>query len=103
MRYAIIADIHSNLAAFTAVLADIDQRGGVDEIWCLGDVVGGDTSSAPVVAITITILGSTRSQGKHILTRSTAKPGEKIAVTGYLGAAASGSEMLAKRLQFDPE
>ena len=40
MRYAIIADIHSNLAAFTAVLADIDQRGGVDEIWCLGDVVG---------------------------------------------------------------
>jgi len=40
MRYAIIADIHANLAAFTAVLADIDQRGGVDEIWCLGDVVG---------------------------------------------------------------
>jgi len=66
-------------------------------------IVGGDTSSAPVVAITITILGSTRSQGKHILTRSTAKPGEEIAVTGYLGAAASGSEMLAKRLQFDPE
>ena len=66
-------------------------------------IVGGDTSSAPVVAITITILGSTKSQGKHILTRSTAKPDEKIAVTGYLGAAASGSEMLAKRLQFDPE
>lgn len=40
MRYAIIADIHSNLAAFAAVLADIDHRGGVDEIWCLGDVVG---------------------------------------------------------------
>ena len=40
MRYAIIADIHSNLAALTAVLSDIEQRGGVDEIWCLGDVVG---------------------------------------------------------------
>jgi len=40
MRYAIVADIHSNLAAFTAVLKDIDGRGGVEEVWCLGDVVG---------------------------------------------------------------
>jgi len=40
MRYAIIADIHANLAAFTAVLDDIDGRGGVEEVWCLGDVVG---------------------------------------------------------------
>ncbi len=40
MRYAIIADIHANLAAFNAVLDDIEQRGGVEEIWCLGDVVG---------------------------------------------------------------
>ena len=40
MRYAIIADIHANLAAFTAVLDDIKSRGGVEEVWCLGDVVG---------------------------------------------------------------
>ena len=40
MRYAIIADIHANLAAFTAVLDDIKHRGGVEEVWCLGDVVG---------------------------------------------------------------
>ena len=40
MLYAIIADIHSNLAAFNAVLDDIEQRGGVEEIWCLGDIVG---------------------------------------------------------------
>ena len=40
MRYAVIADIHSNLAAFTAVLSDIEHKGGVDEIWCLGDIVG---------------------------------------------------------------
>ena len=40
MRYAIVADIHANLAAFTAVLEDIKLRGGVDEVWCLGDVVG---------------------------------------------------------------
>ena len=40
MRYAIIADIHANLAAFTAVLVDIEQRGEADEVWCLGDIVG---------------------------------------------------------------
>jgi diadenosine tetraphosphatase ApaH/serine/threonine PP2A family protein phosphatase len=40
MRYAIIADIHANLDAFTAVLADIEQKGGVEELWCLGDIVG---------------------------------------------------------------
>jgi diadenosine tetraphosphatase ApaH/serine/threonine PP2A family protein phosphatase len=40
MRYAILADIHGNLAAFKAVLQDIEERGGVEEIWCLGDIVG---------------------------------------------------------------
>jgi diadenosine tetraphosphatase ApaH/serine/threonine PP2A family protein phosphatase len=40
MRYAILADIHSNLAAFEAVLSHADSRGGFDKIWCLGDVVG---------------------------------------------------------------
>jgi predicted phosphodiesterase len=40
VRYAIVADIHANLAAFTAVLDDIERRGGVVEVWCLGDVVG---------------------------------------------------------------
>jgi len=40
MRYAIIADIHANLEAFTAVLEDMERQGGVAEVWCLGDVVG---------------------------------------------------------------
>jgi diadenosine tetraphosphatase ApaH/serine/threonine PP2A family protein phosphatase len=40
MRYAILADVHSNLAAFEAVLDDAGKRGGFDKIWCLGDVVG---------------------------------------------------------------
>lgn len=37
MRYLIISDIHSNLPAFEAVLAD---AGSFDKVWCLGDVVG---------------------------------------------------------------
>ncbi len=40
MRYAILADIHGNLEALTAVLGDIEQQGGADELWCLGDIVG---------------------------------------------------------------
>ena len=34
-----ISDIHSNLPALEAVLAAIDEA-GVEEVWCLGDVVG---------------------------------------------------------------
>ncbi len=36
---AVLSDVHSNLHALEAVLADADVA-GVDEIWCLGDVVG---------------------------------------------------------------
>jgi diadenosine tetraphosphatase ApaH/serine/threonine PP2A family protein phosphatase len=35
----VITDIHANLAALEAVLQAIDER-KVDEIWCLGDVIG---------------------------------------------------------------
>ncbi len=37
MRIALISDLHGNLAALDAVLADID-RNGVDQLVCLGDV-----------------------------------------------------------------
>jgi diadenosine tetraphosphatase ApaH/serine/threonine PP2A family protein phosphatase len=40
MRYAILADIHANLAALQSVFEDIRVKGGVDEIWSLGDIVG---------------------------------------------------------------
>jgi predicted phosphodiesterase len=39
VRLGIISDIHSNLPALEAVLAAVDEA-GVDELWCLGDVVG---------------------------------------------------------------
>lgn len=39
MRAAMISDIHGNLPALEAALAEID-RVSPDEIWCLGDVVG---------------------------------------------------------------
>ena len=39
MRIAVLSDIHGNLEALEAVIADV-ERVGVDAIWSLGDVVG---------------------------------------------------------------
>src|SRR4051812_2806335 len=39
MQVAIVSDIHGNRHAFEAVLDDVDSI-GVEEIWCLGDLVG---------------------------------------------------------------
>ena len=43
MTYAIISDLHSNLEALTAVLDEIDRL-GVEQVVCLGDVVGYNAS-----------------------------------------------------------
>ena len=40
MRYALVSDIHANLPALRAVLADIDSRGDIDAIYHLGDLTG---------------------------------------------------------------
>src|SRR3954470_15745554 len=50
MRYALISDIHANLAALDAVLADIDRRGDVDAIYHLGDLVGYSADPNEVVS-----------------------------------------------------
>jgi predicted phosphodiesterase len=39
LRLAIVTDIHGNLPAFEAVLAEVESA-APDEVWCLGDVVG---------------------------------------------------------------
>ena len=39
MRVAVVSDIHANLPALEAVLADLDAE-EPDELWCLGDLVG---------------------------------------------------------------
>jgi predicted phosphodiesterase len=39
LRIALISDVHANLPAFKAVLDDAAEA-GVDQVWCLGDLVG---------------------------------------------------------------
>lgn len=40
MKYALISDIHANLPALEAVLADLDARTGIGATYHLGDLVG---------------------------------------------------------------
>jgi predicted phosphodiesterase len=39
VKIAVLSDVHGNLPAFRAVMEDI-RKEGVDQIWCLGDLVG---------------------------------------------------------------
>ena len=98
-RYALVSlalppqtEVDDVTALYTGMLEMAKQYGVT--------IVGGDTSNAPMVIINVTVLGA--SPQKKILTRSSAKPGELIAVTGRLGTAAAGLEMLTKKLKFDP-
>lgn len=49
MRIAILSDIHGNLPALEAVLADLASQ-QVDSRYCLGDLVGYGASPNEVVA-----------------------------------------------------
>ncbi len=40
VKYALISDVHSNLPALEAVLADIDAREDINAVYHLGDLVG---------------------------------------------------------------
>jgi predicted phosphodiesterase len=50
VRYALISDVHANLPALEAVLADIDARGDVAATYHLGDLVGYASQPTDVVA-----------------------------------------------------
>jgi thiamine-monophosphate kinase len=60
-------------------------------------IVGGNISRSPVVAVTITVIGG--SPDGRVLRRSTARPGDTIAITGHPGCAAAGLEMLKKKMK----
>lgn len=51
MRVLVLADIHSNLEALTAVIDDAEARGEFDMIWCLGDTVGYGPNPGPCLQL----------------------------------------------------
>jgi len=101
-RYALVSlalpdhtEVDDVVALYRGMI-ELAQQSGVA-------IAGGNISSAPLVVINVTVLADTANQDRRLLIRSTAAPGEQIAVTGYLGTAAAGLEMLTEKLQFDPE
>ena len=60
---AIISDIHGNLEALEAVLADIDAQSDIEDLFCLGDIVGYGPNPRECVDLvmkraSVTILGN---------------------------------------------
>lgn len=69
MGFAIVSDIHSNLAAFQAVLDDIkslQQKVKVDQIFCLGDIIGYGCQPVQVLNLVRQHIGSNNTVvGNH--------------------------------------
>ena len=63
MRIAVLSDIHANIVALDAVLAD---AGAVDAVWHLGDVVGYGPEPDAVVR-RLAEIGATGVRGNHDL------------------------------------
>src|SRR5437870_1791041 len=61
MRIAVLSDIHANLTALDAVLAD---AGPVDRVWQLGDIVGYGPDPNGVVE-RLREVGATGVRGNH--------------------------------------
>jgi len=99
-RYALVSlslpgstDVEDVASLYKGMIALANQSGVI--------ITGGDLSGAPLLVINITVLGSTGSKDSKMLTRSAARPGDKIAVTGYLGASAAGLEVLRDNLNLE--
>lgn len=67
--------------------------------WCGGSLAGGETSAVPTSsAAVISVAATGRVVRRHLVLRSTAKPGDSIFVTGRLG----GSFASGRHLDFFP-
>jgi predicted phosphodiesterase len=64
MRIAVLADIHGNILALEAVLADLARRGGADLVVNLGDLVSGPLWPGET-AETLQALGWPTVRGNH--------------------------------------
>jgi len=64
MRLAVIADVHSNLAALEAVMGSV-EREGADAVVCLGDVVGYNAEPGACVERVRELAGTRTVLGNH--------------------------------------
>lgn len=73
---------------FQAIFAGLTQTAGSYGL----EIIGGDTVKSKTIFVSVTVLGL--AERSEILQRSTAKPGDAILVTGTLGEAAIGLDIL---------
>ncbi|WP_448206166.1 metallophosphoesterase family protein [Azospirillum sp. sgz302134] len=94
MKIGILSDIHANLEALQAVLADMAEA-GVDRIVCLGDTVGYNTDPAECVAL-LRKVGALCIAGNHdrAVTR-------QITTNGFSARAIRAVSWTRKRLPAD--
>ena len=59
------------------------------------DIIGGDTTAAPVIMATITVIGEVEKG--RALRRDKARPGDMVFVTGTLGDSHAGLKILSKK------
>ena len=102
-QYAVVS---LGLTSDTEVESVADLYRGMADIAreydCL--VVGGDTVSAPAMMITVSLTGQASSGADYpdnVLTRSRARVGQRIGVTGYLGASEAGLRTVTEGLRLD--
>ncbi|MCK9247420.1 MAG: thiamine-phosphate kinase [Solirubrobacteraceae bacterium] len=64
-------------------------------------IAGGDVTSGPTLVVTVTVTGWACDAGS-LLRRDRARPGDRVGVTGPLGAAAAGLEVVRGSTSGDP-
>jgi thiamine-monophosphate kinase len=83
----------SDLEELYRGMLDIGKQYGVG-------IVGGDLVRSPVVFITVALTGV---QAGRPMLRSTARPGDRLAVTGYLGASRGGLKLMQEDVRASAE
>jgi len=78
MKLAVFSDIHGNLTALEAMLADLDSVGEVDQIWCLGDLAAFGARPAECVAKVRTLAETHGKEKFHVIGGNT----DRYLVTG---------------------
>lgn len=94
MRLAVLSDIHGNLVALEAALADLEALGGADQVWILGDLAALGARPAECVRRIRELRDQLGKDKCHIIGGNT----DRYMVTGerMRGTSAKDAEAFAK-------